>query len=615
MSIKKLIIGGFTIILTILIAMVVILFNIKHSQTELYKNDEIRYLSYQAADELRQSSDDLTRLARLYVVAKKEDPAQAAEYLREYNAILAIRSGQQPRPQGYNNIYWDFAAVKNANPTPDSDQQISLLDMMKELNFSDEELALLEQANANSNDLVSTEVHAMNLADGNIGSEERALMKSGESANETAIRIMHDMEYMQNKAKIMQPIHTFFEKLDQRTESLVITANDNVSRIIYLGLAAAVAAVVVAVLIMFTMLKTVLANIALLQNKIGALAEVGGDLTQRVDIDLNNEIGDLSNQVNRFIAHIHSIVSGVKGESVQVNNALTSLDGVIDHVNQITEDNSSNALQLSRGMGNTAEASSQVTLTTQEVEKAAESIATHAEDGAKTSSEIQQKAEQLSSDFEVAIQRATAVFDEVKHKLNNALSQSKAVDKINVLSASILQITEQTNLLALNAAIEAARAGEAGKGFAVVAEEIRQLAEDSKQAVNEIQNVTGLVTDSVEHLSESANQLLSFVDNSVMQDYQTMLDGTRTYEQDAIHLDDLITDFSATSEELLSSILTVNQAMDQVTQSSVEGAQGVENISNNNQTLSTMMSDLLEQRNRVQSHIDAVNQLIDQFTV
>ena len=102
---------------------------------------------------------------------------------------------------------------------------------------------------------------------------------------------------------------------------------------------------------------------------------------------------------------------------------------------------------------------------------------------------------------------------------DRALDDAKFVEQIGVLADSILTITAQTNLLALNASIEAARAGEAGKGFAVVAEEIRMLAEQSKDAVANIQSVTENVNVAVGTLTGDSNKLLDFVDTDIVQSF------------------------------------------------------------------------------------------------
>ena len=171
-----------------------------------------------------------------------------------------------------------------------------------------------------------------------------------------------------------------------------------------------------------------------------------------------------------------------------------------------------------------------------------------------------------------------SIHEEINESLTKALEDIKVVDQINVLAKSIMDITGQTNLLALNASIEAARAGEAGKGFAVVADEIRVLAEQSKAAVAHIQEVTGNVTAAVENLANDAERLLEFVGNDVVESLGGFAEMANSYNSDAANVDSLVTDFSASSEQLLASINGVMDAISDVSKTATEGATGTTDI-------------------------------------
>lgn len=615
MTIKKMLIISFGFILVCVIATISILSLLKQSQIELVRMENLRFESNQLADELRQSSDDLTRLARLYVVNIKSDPNQSAEYLREYNAILDIRNGKVPRPEKYNQIYWDFAAVEGKNPTENSTLTKSLNDMMVALNFSKEELDLLAKANANSDGLVNTEVTAMNLVNGNLGKNELAVIQQGETPQQAAIRIMHDKTYMVEKAAIMKPINEFMDRLDQRTKQEVGKAQQKVSVLSLLGTIASITTGVILLLVMVVLMKMVIGNITLLKYKLDELVEMGGDLTARVEINANNEIGDLADSMNRFIANLREIISGIINEATQANNAIVVLNGSIINLNESVEDISAAAEELAAGMEETSAISEEMNAASHEINDSVENITNRSEEGHKASEDIHSRATLLTVEFGKSIRNANEIFESMKKQLETALKESETVNQINSLSNAILQVTSQTNLLALNAAIEAARAGEAGKGFAVVADEIRKLAEDSKNTVEEIQNVTLVVKKSVDNLANSANGLLEFVKVNVMNDYDHMLKGAKNYQEDATFLNQMMNEFNENSGRVYTSINEILHAIEGVTRSTTEGAQGTTSISERAMYISESSGNMMKQSENVVNSLEKVNQLVGKFKV
>ncbi len=150
--------------------------------------------------------------------------------------------------------------------------------------------------------------------------------------------------------------------------------------------------------------------------------------------------------------------------------------------------------------------------------------------------------------------------------------------KIDELLSSILSITEQTNLLALNASIEAARAGEAGRGFAVVANEVGSLAEQSKDMVSNIQDTVDSVKLAVKTLIEDSEEILSFMENQVLVDYEKLNDIGDQYNQDADTFNEIMTELSAISEELSGSMENISDNIQSVATASKQGAEGVDRI-------------------------------------
>jgi methyl-accepting chemotaxis protein len=274
------------------------------------------------------------------------------------------------------------------------------------------------------------------------------------------------------------------------------------------------------------------------------------------------------------------LVKSIKNESATIETKSVHIVDNVDTLNNDLQEISAITEELAASMEQTAASSQQMTAISQEIEIDIESIVRKSEDGTISANEISKRATITRENVTDAQRKASDILIVTKKELEEAIENSKVVDQINILTESIMQITEQTNLLALNAAIEAARAGDAGKGFSVVAEEIRKLAEQSKNAVLKIQDVTTRVTSAVDHLSNSSNGLLSFVSKDVHNDYNVMLDVSEKYNEDAKFIDNLITVFHTTSKKLLLSIQEILVTIDGVAKAANDGAAGTTDIAN-----------------------------------
>ena len=197
----------------------------------------------------------------------------------------------------------------------------------------------------------------------------------------------------------------------------------------------------------------------------------------------------------------------------------------------------------------------------QELGDAIENVARKAEEAAEQSNGIMERAGKQYEASGQSAREAVALCSEAGKELEKAISDSRKVHEIDALTEEILAISSQTNLLALNASIEAARAGEAGKGFAVVAEEIRQLADHSRQAVDKIRKVTENVVQNVAFLSENARRLLGFMNGKVMEDYKGMTELAEAYQKDAAFYNDIASDLGASSQEMNASMAGINESI------------------------------------------------------
>ncbi|KTD15124.1 guanylate cyclase [Legionella gratiana] len=192
-----------------LLGLIISLFSLKHIAIQENIDANERYQSYLIADGLRQSSDDLTDMVRLYVMTGEK------KYRDYYNEILSIRAGQSPRPLNYDEIYWDLI-IDDKRPQPYGEKK-SIAAMMLEHNFSLKEFALLTEVENKSNELVKTEVKAMNMIEGKYQDKEGNYTIIGEPNPKLAQNLVFGHEYLMAKLNIMKPLQAFFEHVDYRT--------------------------------------------------------------------------------------------------------------------------------------------------------------------------------------------------------------------------------------------------------------------------------------------------------------------------------------------------------------------------------------------------------------
>ena len=467
---------------TTLLSVLVILMIV--NQGRLTESQENRYQSYLLADELRQSSDDLTRLARTYAVSGD------SRYEQQYWQVLDIRNGKQPRPQHYERLYWDFIAAGQPAPRAPGDS-LPLLEAMRRQGFSQDELEKLAEAQANSDTLVLIETVAMNAVKGRFADDQGGFTRQGEPDLALASRLMHNADYHREKAKIMQPVDDFYALLDQRTGDAVAQYTQIGERYMLAVTVMVLLLVVISVLGIFAIRRKV--GAALLRLSDEARQVAAGELGTHLGTQNTGEFGVLSHSFSQMVGKLREIVGNVLHSSSQLSVSASQLSST-------TSTTQHNLKQQELHTTEVAAAMTEMAATVQEVARHSSQTA-----------EAAQRADQAANNGQRLVGQMIGSINALSQDIGDAAAvvQALAQDTANIGSIldAIRGIAEQTNLLALNAAIEAARAGEQGRGFAVVADEVRSLAKRTQDSTMEIQGM-------IERLQNGAQKAASVMSAS-----------------------------------------------------------------------------------------------------
>ena len=373
---------------------------------------------------------------------------------------------------------------------------------------------------------------------------------------------------------------------------------------------------IIVVLLLIMIIISIIRPLKKCISSIGVMEQ--GDFSQAMGTALlkrRDDFGKLAASLESMRNEMSGLIGEVKSQSTEITRMVQEIDDNIQALDEEIENVSATTEELAAGMEETAASSEEINAMSHEIESAAKSIATRSQDGATEADDIRDRAVGIKKTTTENDERTKAIHAEINEGLTKALEDIKVVDQIGVLAESIMEITGQTNLLALNASIEAARAGEAGKGFAVVADEIRVLAEQSKAAVVHIQNVTKNVVESVTNLADGAKKLLEFVGTDVVDSFAGFSDMADSYSNDAGSIDALVTDFSASSEQLLASINGVMDAIGEVSKAATEGATGTNDIAEKTGVVVEKAAEIKEKAEAAHHAADKLQQNVEHFIV
>lgn len=319
-----------------------------------------------------------------------------------------------------------------------------------------------------------------------------------------------------------------------------------------------------------------------------------------------DESGKMAREIRLMRKQLREMVRDIEDAGSQITENVKGLQSITNTVDSMCSDNSATSQELAAGMQQTAATTVTINENVGMLKDGTEGINTMASDGARTSEEIMERAENLRTKTVEASSKTMDMYESVKVKADQAIEGSKAVEKINALTQTIMEISSQTSLLALNASIEAARAGDAGRGFAVVATEIGGLADQTTQAVANINDIITEVHHAVTNMANCLEETTVFLEDTVIKEYKGFEKVSEQYQQDANIFRSSMDSVKAAVEDLVKSIEAIAGAMNGINDTVGESSCGIVEIA---EKTSNMVEKTSSTHNMVNDCFESVEHL------
>ena len=340
-----------------------------------------------------------------------------------------------------------------------------------------------------------------------------------------------------------------------------------------------------------------------------------GDLSSRVVVRTNDEIGKIAVCVNDFISTLQEYMKLVNESSDSMEQSSKIIVTGVENSNHNISNVSASSEELAASIEEVSVALNQISEHSSSVLDKANMMNVSSENGAEAVRNIMNRATELR---EVSLSNkntTTSVFKRLGEEVHQSVVESNNVKQINELTDDILRIASQTNLLALNASIEAARAGDAGRGFSVVANEIRALADNCRNTANSIQMISKSVISAVEALTDNANEMLNCVNDNVMKDYDSFLSVIDQYREDAENMDEILSAVSKEAGNMSQILFDMNAGIHDISRTMNDSADAVNTVANDASELALAISDIHSETKKNKEIVAGLNRLVGRFKI